>query len=198
VGTESGEPPQGENFPRAPSSGAHERAAEARALSAEDLRDFASELADADAAARREQEARISSMVEERLASAERKLNASIDTRLESAVAALARDRRSMLADWADRAARAAEVEARVEITLTRLLEGVGRIDEWLVAILESERRILDAHSRVSSVERSVADWAKVAQQAADWEQRMFRAAAAEAEAAKRILDAERRLRDRL
>ena len=198
MGTEPGEPPWGEDLPRAPSSGAHERAAEASASLAEGLRAFASDLADVDAAARQEQDARIRSMVEERLASAERRLSASIDTRLESAIAALARDRRSMLADWASRAARAAEVEARVEITLTRLLERVGRIDGWMGAILESERRILDVHTRIISVEGSVADSAKVAQQAADWEQRMLRASATEAEAAKRILDAERRLRDQL
>ncbi len=74
----------------------------------------------------------------------------------------------------------------------------MGRIDGWMGAILESERRILDVHTRIISVEGSVADSAKVAQQAADWEQRMLRASATEAEAAKRILDAERRLRDQL
>ena len=89
-------------------------------------------------------------------------------------------------------------LEAEMEVAMARLAAALERVEGALVEIGKAERRIIEAYGRIGHDEVGVAEATRVAQQATDVEERLLRAAAVEAEAARRIHEAELRLRDDL
>jgi len=85
--------------------------------------------------------------------------------------------------------------EQRIEAALSRLGEGVERVDRALAEVTASERQIVEAQTRVAEVETRFAESARLAAEGSEWEVRIHRATAAEDEAARRIAEAEQRLR---
>lgn len=88
--------------------------------------------------------------------------------------------------------------EQRIEAALSRLGEGVERVDRALAEVTASERQIVEAQTRVAEVETRFAESARLAAEGSEWEVRIHRATAAEHEAARRIAEAEQRLRAKL
>ena len=85
--------------------------------------------------------------------------------------------------------------EQRIAAQLSRQGEGVERVDRALAEVTASERRIVEAQTRVAEVETRFAESARLAAKGSELELRIHRATAASDQAAKRIAEAEQRLR---
>jgi hypothetical protein len=126
---------------------------------------------------------RLASEVGERLGAAKVQLAELAGRRTERGVDARAeRDRLERAGE--DALGLILEAESRVR----RLVEGAG------AEVADAERRLRGVEQRAARMEVRVTEAAKTAAHAADWKVRMDAAARAEAEAARRIQDAERRL----
>jgi hypothetical protein len=90
------------------------------------------------------------------------------------------------------------DLDERLSAAFARLEAGTERAERALAEVAESERRMFAIQGNVVAVGRQIAVAAGAAQSAADFERRLESAAAAEEEAARRVRDAERRLRERL
>ena len=88
--------------------------------------------------------------------------------------------------------------DLELEATMTRLAAAMERVEGALSEIGKSERRILDVYGQLSAVEARVVEATRTAKAATDVEARLRSAAEVEDEAARRIREAELRLRDDL
>jgi hypothetical protein len=93
---------------------------------------------------------------------------------------------------------RTAESAAGNEAALARLGEATERVDSALAEITVSEQRLLEIEGQMRGTGAKVVQAAARAADAADLEARLRGATRAEEEAARRIREAEERLRERL
>jgi ParB family chromosome partitioning protein len=89
---------------------------------------------------------------------------------------------------------RLAETEQRTEETAAMVADAAGRLDRALASAEDAERRVLEISDRVAATAHRIAELGESAEQAAEWEARIAAAVEAEADVARRISDAERRL----
>jgi hypothetical protein len=90
---------------------------------------------------------------------------------------------------------RVREADRRIDETSTRLGDALARVQRSLSGIEEAERRLITIETRIGGTEQRVRDAAELARAAIDVDGRLLQAAAAEDEAARRIREAEERLR---
>lgn len=93
---------------------------------------------------------------------------------------------------------RLAETETRSNTAGALIENAVTRLEEVVRRFDEAERHVLEVERRVSTAARRIADLGAHAERAIDWEDRFAAATRAEADAAQRISEAERRLLDRI
>jgi hypothetical protein len=93
---------------------------------------------------------------------------------------------------------RLGEAERRAEETAAAIADAVGRLERAIASVEEAERRVLEISDRVGATARRIAELGESAEQAAEWERRIAAAVEAEADVARRISDAERRLLERV
>ena len=92
----------------------------------------------------------------------------------------------------------AGALREQLEAAMTRLAAGMARVEGALTEIGKSERRMIEVHGRIGDAEARIVEATRVAQAATDLEGRLRSAAEIEDEAARRIREAEERLRDDL
>lgn len=93
---------------------------------------------------------------------------------------------------------RADAVTAQIEGAMARLDQGMQRVESALGEIRDCERRIVEVYGRLGETEARIVEAARTAERVTDVEERLRSAARVEAEAARRIHEAELRLRDDL
>jgi colicin import membrane protein len=93
---------------------------------------------------------------------------------------------------------RLGEMEQRVEGTAAAVADALARLDRATTSVEDAERRVLEISDRVTATARRIAELGESAEQAAEWEGRIAAAVEAEANVARRISDAERRLLERV
>jgi hypothetical protein len=224
VGNEKREPFEpGEGHPEAEDR-LRERVAAARTSIGEMVREAIERLELQERAALRAAEDRLSGIAAERLDGAllqlgieKGELRGDIERRLELAIERLAAEvgerlgaARVQLEELAqrrgeptvDQGGERDRVERAGEDALGLILEAESRVrrlvERATVEVGDAERRLRGVEQTAARMERRVTEAAKTAAHAADWKVRMDAAARAEAEAARRIQDAEQRLLGRI
>jgi hypothetical protein len=87
-----------------------------------------------------------------------------------------------------------AATERPTEGAVAKVEQATERIERAIAEVAETERRVRGIEERAGRMEGRMAEAADTAARAVDWEARMAAAARTEAEVARRIQDAERRL----
>lgn len=121
-------------------------------------------------------------------------LLAEVDDRDAAAASATAELERR-LDETADRLV---ETESRAESTDAVIRDAVARLEETTARVEEAEQRVLEIGERIGATARRIAELGEHAERAVDWEGRMEAAMRSEADAARRITEAERRLLERI
>jgi len=93
---------------------------------------------------------------------------------------------------------RLAEAERRANESAGVIADAVGQLDRATASAEDAERRVLEISGRVEAAARRIAELGESAEQAAEWEGRIAAAVETEANVARRISDAERRLLERV
>ncbi len=206
-----GSPGPGETPPAADER-LRERVSAARASIGEALRDAVERLEHSERAAIAAAEDRLSRIATERvddalvrLAVDKGKLRAEIEQRTGRAVERLAEDigerfghAVERLEELAARSAAQGGGSERQTATVARVAEALPRIERAIAEIAEAERGVRAIEERVVRIEERVKAAAETASRAVDFQERMASATRIEAEAARRIEEAERRLLGRV
>jgi chromosome segregation ATPase len=146
------------------------------------------------ALARLERQAELRMKEMEAVRAESEKLLAQVEERVSAAAAAateLERRLDAVAEQLAENEARSEPAGALIEDAVTRLEQAIGRIED-------AQRRVLEVEDRVGTMARRIAELGEHAERAVDWEGRMAAAMRTEADAARRITEAERRLLDRI
>jgi methyl-accepting chemotaxis protein len=93
---------------------------------------------------------------------------------------------------------RLGETESRAEETAATIADALARLDRSIKSVEDAERQVLEISERIGATARRIAELGESAEQAAEWEVRIAAAVEAEADVARRITDAERRLLERV
>jgi len=95
-------------------------------------------------------------------------------------------------------AERLSAAESRAGAATSLVAEAATRLEDAVARVEQAEQRVLELAERAAAAAQRIAQLGEFAERAADWEGRMEAATRSEADAAKRISDAERRLLGRI